>query len=321
MSVEDDLLKIKEIKKSLNTAIRAKGSDIADDTKFDQYPQKIDGIEIGSKEVATYKIDENGTLSPAEVDLSGRFDNVKIIKNHGLSYMFNQAKIINNITDFTFPELTTIESGGMEFAFTGSPFSSISFPKLTTIDFQGMYNAFLSSEVSQISFPELELVGDNGMQRAFDANGPRAGKLASINFPKLREVGRYGMASAFKDNNKNLSSANFPELTKIGEYGFQSIFEECEVLENCNFPKLQELGQDGMSRAFYSCQSLSKISFPSLSNVGTSAFGRSSSSYAFSYCNYLTEIHFPAAIQSTIEALTGYSDKWGARKAVVYFDL
>ena len=58
MSVEDDLLKIKEIKKSLNLAIKAKGSDIANATRFDQYPKKIE--DLGGNSIQIYTADADG---------------------------------------------------------------------------------------------------------------------------------------------------------------------------------------------------------------------------------------------------------------------
>ena len=54
--------------------------------------------------------------------------------------------------------------------------------------------------------------------------------------------------------------------------------------------------------------------------IGEEIFGGAAYNYTFSFSS-LTEIHFPAAIKSKIEALTGYSDKWGATNATIYFDL
>jgi hypothetical protein len=42
---------------------------------------------------------------------------------------------------------------------------------------------------------------------------------------------------------------------------------------------------------------------------------------AFQYCTGITEIHFRADAQATIEATSGYSDKFGATNATIYFDL
>ena len=62
-------------------------------------------------------------------------------------------------------------------------------------------------------------------------------------------------------------------------------------------------------------EEFSEISFPNLTTVQSNSFEN-----AFKYC-YSLEIHFPASIQSTIEACTGYSDKFGARNSTIYFDL
>ena len=319
MSVEDDLLKIKEIKKSLNTAIRAKGSDIADDTKFDQYPVKIDGIETGIKEVPTYKINKAGDIISEKIDLSKKFDGIKNIRYRGLYHTFYAKEFTSN--NLEFPDLETIENYGMYMAFRESYAASVSFPKLTTIGENGMYQTFADTkykkfQIEIISFPKLTTIGESGMYGCFQ----NLTRISKLDFPNLTSIGRYGMYYCFERCNQ-LTSVNFPELIQIQESGFQKTFSQCSALKECNFPKLNEIQYHGLSYCFENCSSLTKISFPSLTTVGNAAFGQYSSNFAFYECTALTEIHFPAAIQTTIEGLTGYSDKWGATNATIYFDL
>ena len=114
MSVEDDLLKIKEIKKSLNLAIKAKGSDIADDTKFDQYPGKISDISTGGKEIPFYKIGEGGNAQKLQGDVV--LNNVFVVQDYCFYYAFAFSR---EITSFSMPLVSVINSNGMSFAFQG----------------------------------------------------------------------------------------------------------------------------------------------------------------------------------------------------------
>jgi hypothetical protein len=58
------------------------------------------------------------------------------------------------------------------------------------------------------------------------------------------------------------------------------------------------------------------MSFPKLQEIDSSALNK-----MFSSCNNLAEIHFRADMQTTVEALNGYSSKFGATNATIYFDL
>ena len=66
---------------------------------------------------------------------------------------------------------------------------------------------------------------------------------------------------------------------------------------------------------------MTTISFSALTSIESDAFGNTSPTYIFSGCTSLTEIHFRADMQATIEAMTGYANKWGASNATIYFDL
>ena len=63
---------------------------------------------------------------------------------------------------------------------------------------------------------------------------------------------------------------------------------------------------------FDSCSSLTSIDLPNVTSIGD---------YAFAHCSSLTSIHFAAKNKETIEKLSGFSSKFGANKATIYFDL
>ena len=64
--------------------------------------------------------------------------------------------------------------------------------------------------------------------------------------------------------------------------------------------------------AFSYCNSLTSIDLPNVTNVGNAAFY---------YCDLLMEIHFAVKNKEAIEALSDYSNKFGATNATIYFDL
>jgi hypothetical protein len=64
------------------------------------------------------------------------------------------------------------------------------------------------------------------------------------------------------------------------------------------------------------CSKLTSVSFPKLQTIYSSAL-----SSMFYGSNALAEIHFRADAQATVEALNGYTDKFGASNATIYFDL
>ena len=64
--------------------------------------------------------------------------------------------------------------------------------------------------------------------------------------------------------------------------------------------------------AFYYCNLLTSIDLPNVTTVGD---------YAFDSCNSLMEIHFAVKNKEAIEALSDYSNKFGATNATIYFDL
>ena len=124
-------------------------------------------------------------------------------------------------------------------------------------------------------------------------------------------------------NCTGLTSINLSSLTTVsGNNALQYCFNDCTGLTSINLSSLTTVsGNNAMYSCFYNCASLSTISFPALTSVVNNSFGSASYDYIFNRCTALTEIHFRADMQATIEAMTGYANKWGATNATIYFDL
>lgn len=228
--------------------------------------------------------------------------------------------------------ITTGGGGGTQFGLTVEQMlgtldseGNLTVPLLPSITFAGVKN--ISSDAysnifyghrfvddATISFPDLTNIDSRGMQYGFyDCN------LTGVDLSSLVSVGMYGLNYCFGNN--NLLTVDLPSLTTVNSFGLQYCFYTNRNLTTVTVPSLTEIGTKGMECCFAFNNSLTNISFPSLTSVQTNSFGSVSYAYCFLSCLALTEIHFRADMQATIEAMDGYADKWGATNATIYFDL
>lgn len=156
-------------------------------------------------------------------------------------------------------------------------------------------------------------VDENGVLRPVTWSG-------GLNFAGVKEIDDNALQYAFYQRS-GITSVDLSSLQSIGSYGLQYAFGNCSGITSINLSSLTTVGTGGLNNVFYGCSKIVAVSFPALTDVQTNSFASSTSSGAFRNCTALTEIHFRADMQATIEALTGYSDKFGATNATVYFDL
>ena len=273
------------------------------------------------------------------------FDGVTSISNYGLqsAYYSGQEGKSNPGGVIKFNSLTSVGVFGLYEAFKYCNITSVSFNSLTEINKQyALSNAFAyNAKLVSASFPSLtSIAGQFSFQYVFDD----CDSLTSVSFPNLETVNGYccfrfcfqscdslasvsfpSLTSIAGDNATNymfnrcyrLSSVDFSSLETIGDSTATYMFYSCGSLTTVSFPALTTVGSSSLSGCFYGCKALKTISFPALTTVKSNSFGSS----AFSGCTALTEIHFRADMQATVEALSGYSSKWGATNATIYFDL
>ena len=130
----------------------------------------------------------------------------------------------------------------------------------------------------------------------------------------------------------SLTTIEFPSLTQIGansssvdEAHFREAFSGCTSLTTIAFPELEAIYCTGTEGTFKFNESIQKIYLPKLKTI-TYGTGASSSNMLgcqgiFLNCTSLTEIHFSAENQASIEASPGYPILWGRLgEATVYFD-
>lgn len=290
-------------------------------------------------------VDANGVLQKPTKKMNLVFDGIKNIAERSLNYAFANTSSVESVD---FPDLEQVDgTHAVANGFSGSTsVKSFKADKLKTINgsyaFYYLFN-YCNSIIS-ISFAELETINVDDAFRHLAAN---SSSLQSYNFNKLKVInGQSIFYSAFQST-KQIEIAAFPSLEEItkGNGTFQNAFNYSTKLHTVFFPKLRRVAGQG---AFYStfsssydiikvnfdsleslsdntttymfsgCNKLPKISFPSLTTFKTIY---ELANNMFVGCTLLTEIHFRADAQTTIEAQSNYSSKFGATNATIYFDL
>jgi hypothetical protein len=191
------------------------------------------------------------------------------------------AYIERTIKSYSDDELDSVETDGF---YSCEKLESIYLPACTTIGEQSFQYCW---NLKTISLPMCSSIGDNAFTYC---------SLVSVSLPMCINVGRSAFSSC-----ASLTSVSLPIATSIGH------FYNDKSLGYLYVPKCTQI----KNYAFQGCSKLTSIDLPECVNVETNAF----------YGSGFTEIHFATANQTTIEALAGYSSKFGATNATIYFDL
>lgn len=322
---------LNETKGMIKTAIKDKGVEIADTDTFRSYVDKIGEIPttVVEEVIKAEKygmtmdnffgdVDENGALqNPQPLSFNGV--GIKIVGANVLKKAFEYNTLIKS---FTMPDITEVssDSGFSQVCYEASNLISASFPMLETVSGSScFYGAFYKSGIVNVSFPKLKSVTGSS---CFNNIFYRCPNIKNVIFESLESVSDSYVFNGACAYCTSLESASFPKLKTINGY-FREAFKDCTNLKSVDFSAVEEITTSSVfEQAFSNCTSLTSFSLPNFNytNYG-SPFGYSSSSFAFSGCTALTEIHFRADMQSTIERWQGYADKWGAVNATIYFDL
>jgi hypothetical protein len=260
------------------------------------------------------------------------------------------AKPIKNIL---FPDLKHLSGGSMYSMFEqNTAIQTVSFPALVSISATSAceYMFKQCSHLESLYFPELQEVLAG---RPCPSMCQYCYELHTFSAPKLKTIGPYWEAGQFQytfSNNTKLTNVDLTSLEKIeGYFACSGMFSGCSKLETILLPSLKTvgnlssmggecntmftscsslstvdlsgletiLGKNACQGMFQYCKSLTSISFPSLTRIE----GTTPMNSMFSGCTNLLEIHFRADMQTTVEALSEYSNKFGATNATIYFDL
>lgn len=166
--------------------------------------------------------------------------------------------------------------------------SMIYFPSCKTIDFAAFFGC---TRLAIVNLANVTSIGSDAFSQC--------SALVTLNLPKVTTLGD----STFY-NCAALTNINLPSVTTIED----STFLGCSLLTDVRLPKVKTL----KTQAFRNCISLKTIQLPAVNSIGSNAF---------TDCLNVSEIHFAAANKSAITSASGYSNKFGATNATIYFDL
>ena len=156
-----------------------------------------------------------------------------------------------------------------------------------TVGSGGLRYKFYHAAINSVSAPDLEeLLTSFSCESAFYAAG-----VKSISFPKLKTI-KYSSVMHW-------------------------MFRECD-LTTAEFPVLEEIsGDQCMAGLFYNNTNLTTVSFPALSNVGSVV---TQFKDMLKNCSDVT-VHFPAAMETTMQAWDDVVAGFGGTNTTVLFDL
>ena len=296
-TIAEKLTYLNGTKTAIKGALQNRGVTVSDTDTFRSYADKVGQIgetvektKFGAS-IDTWigNVDENETLNGIIWRGALNFVGVKRIGYRALPYTFYER---TNITNVDLSSVQSVGEYGMTYAFGNCI---------------GITNVDLSS---------LQSVGRHGVNYTFLG----CKNITNVDLSSVQSVDYYGMSYTFKGCT-SLTSIDLSSLQSVGDNGMCNAFEGCTGLTSIDLSSVQSVGESGMYNAFANCTGITTISFPSLTSVLTNSFGISAYNGVFKGCTALAEIHFRADMQTTIEAMSQYANKWGATNATIYFDL
>lgn len=191
--------------------------------------------------------------------------------------------LCKNLSTVLLPNVSDIGSD----AFNGSTLITIDAPNVLNVQSR----AFSSCNLTSVSMPKATQIGSGAFLSCKS--------ITSISLPSVTSMGEKVCYQCTA-----LTSISLPSVTLIGQYTFY----QCWSLTSVSVPNAKTIDY----YAFYHCESLTSLSLPNVTSMGVDVFYN---------CPKLTAIHFASANKSAITALSGYSSKFGATNATIYFDL
>lgn len=311
-TIAEQLTSLANTKAAIKDAIVAKGVSVADTDPFSAYPTKIGEIQGGGGVPATKfgvniddflgGVDENGVYVPP-------------------------SNTQDNPVMFDFSTIKKINSSTMKRLLAGiKKYFSVDFSNLEEVYADGLYEFAGLESTGDISYflyadlSKLKVINESGLENFANKQYMFIGDSNKhLNLGSLETVGRYGLQNAFQTT-EQLESADLSLLKTVDYWGMYGTFLS-SGLKTVNLDSLETIGTRGLASCFRATK-ITSISFPALISVQTDSFGNSSSTYCFGNQYYIKEIHFRADMQATIEAMTGYANRFGAQAdCIIYFDL
>ena len=244
------------------------------------------------------------------------------------------AQVTGNNTDLVITDIKSLASYSLYYKFMRcNALKSVEFSDLTTAsaNYALSYAFSTCTNLVTASFPVLTTVNSSYV---FSYTFTGCTKLQSVDFSALTTVSSTSAMQYVCNNCTALASVDFSSLETIGPTSgssanyrhFYNAFTGCTALTELRFPSLEAIYCNGTATShgtFANNANLKKLYFPKLSVIDkTSAYGNTTGAKNIFYsCTGITELHFASENQTAIQATAGYSTKWGASNATIYFDL
>lgn len=234
------------------------------------------------------------------------------------SYGFYGSGVTGNID---LSNITTMSgNSSFSYAFYSTGITSVDLSSVTTVSGGNVTSHMCDSCTSLTSIDLSSLTTASGTY-SFDNIAKGCSSLATVDLSSLTyATGNYSFYQAFYGCS-SLSSISLATLKEVtGNYAFQYAFRGCSSLTSMTFTNLDTVtGNSAFANAFYGCSNLASISFPALT---TSSFGSKTNQFN----NMLRSttgctVHFPAAIESTIQNWTDVLAGFGGTNTVIVYDL
>lgn len=265
-----------------------------------------------------------------------RFDSLEKVNENGFYRTFYYCDTGNLANaDFVFP-CTTLGLAAFNGCFYYADLRSFVFPNLEESMYNNMfyyfnYGNFDSLFKGQVAhpFPKLKkITGNNVFGYAFPNTKPYRFVFDALEEICVENTGtttfQYAFQnSIFQNENGDYGGVYFPCLRQIGSTSTSTatclkyICSGATGEVTLDFPELTIVYNtlsSSTSGAMSYCGA-TKVYMPKVTNLGTY------NKYNFYSATTILELHFGIENQVTIEAMNGFSSKFGATKATIYFDL
>jgi hypothetical protein len=200
-----------------------------------------------------------------------------------------------------------------------SSLASIDLSSLTEVYYPGLNSAFRNTAIVDLDLSSITTIGGNNTFYYMCYNCPSLKSLDLSGITTISSSSTMGYNMCY--NCQNLETIDFSGLTTITSAASQCFyysFYSCKKLTRVEFPSLTTVEASGaFQSAFGSCgQNTLSVYFPALTSLGTND---NQFKTMFQFTTGAT-VHFPAAMQATIEAMQGYPN-FGGTNTTVLFDL
>ena len=267
MATADKLQKLLETKAAIRQAIVNKGVEVADDTVFADYANKISEIEAGSSGGSEYMNPDfyeirtvggtnyNGLFAyywGASLDLSN-FDGDKATS---MGYMFNNCF---NLESLDLSNFDTSEVTSMIYMFNGcSRLTSINFSSFDVSNVRDMSNMFYGcTGLTSLDLSNFNTSNATDMRYMFyNCKSLESLDLSNFDTSKVTNIS-YMFNGCTGLTSLDLSHFNTSQVTTIG-----SIFYGCTSLTSLNLSSWDISKATSLSSVFYNCTALTDLQAP-----------------------------------------------------------